>query len=45
MPNEVCDEILYPFPKSNGRAVGFGEWSSDVIPQLLMDEITNPCQD
>ena len=45
MPNNMWDEITYPFPNFNGAAVDVWEWISDFIPHLIIDVITYPCCD
>ena len=45
MPNEVQDEITYPFPLYNGYTVEVSEWISDFISHFIMDVITYPCWD
>ena len=42
MRSRVCDEIIYQFPKYNGHTVEVWEWTSNFIPQFIMDVITYP---
>ena len=43
MPGKVWDEITYPFPNFNGCTVEVGDWISNVIAHIIMDDITYPC--
>ena len=45
MPNEVWDEITYPFPNFNGWTVEVWEWIINFIPHFIMGAITYPCPD
>ena len=45
VPGKVWNEITYPFPNFNGRAVEVWEWISNFITRLMMDVITYSCWD
>ena len=45
MPNEVLDEITYPFPNFNGQNIEVWERINNFIPHVVMDVITFPCWD
>ena len=45
MPNNVWDEITYPFPNLNGCTVEVWEWIGIFIPHFIMDVITYPYWD
>ena len=45
MLGKICDEIIHPFPNSNGCTVEVWEWISNFIPQFMVDPITYACWD
>ena len=45
MPNNVWDEIIYPFPNFNGATIEVWEWTSNFISHFIMGVITYPCWD
>ena len=43
MPDNVWNEIAYPFPIFNGATGEVWEWICNFIPHFIIDVITYPC--